>query len=160
MVQMLAFDDGYYGVATCPYPSQGGGGFLFGRGTPQKQIADDVTEDERTLPKELQGELKKHRANLITGEKPPADWIREMQRLEEEVKKCPPEGNVFELNAKGWKKRGWGEMAYPAIGKGSIVPTDWVGMGNTLIGSKALQLADFAGYDGKGTEDLFLLWRC
>jgi hypothetical protein len=159
MLQMLAFDDGYYGVATCPYPSQGGGGFLFGRGTIYKQIADDVTEDERTLPPELMQELKEHRAKQPK-DKPDEAWIKEMQRLEEEVKKCPPKGNVFELNSKGWKKRGWGEMAYPAIGKGSIVPTDWVGMGNTLLGSKALQLTDFSGYDGKGTEDLFLVWRC
>jgi hypothetical protein len=158
MLQMLAFDDNYYGVATCPYPSQGGGGFLFGRGTIQRQIAEDVSEDERTLPPELVAALADHRAKQP--QPPDEAWITEMRRLEEEVKKCPPKGNVFELNAKGWRKRGWGEMAYPAIGKGSVVPTDWCGFGNTLMSKKALNLATFTGYEGKGTEDLWICWQC
>jgi hypothetical protein len=80
-------------------------------------------------------------------------------RLKEKIKSCAPIGNVFALNSKKWRKRGWLENAYPAIGKGSIVPTDWVGFGCTLMDSKALQLAYFEGYDGAGTEDLYIGWN-
>jgi hypothetical protein len=160
MRHMLEFDGGYYGVSTCPYPSQGGGGFLFGRGTIYNQIAPDVYEDEREIPVELETELKEHRAKLPKNQKPSDEWLDEMRRLDEKVKQYPPKGNVFELNAKGWRKRGWGEMAYPAIGKGAIVPSDWCGFGCTLLGKQALALADFTGYEGKGTEDLFVCWNC
>jgi hypothetical protein len=53
------------------------------------------------------------------------------------------------------------QHAYPAIGKGSILPTDWVGMGCTLLNKRALELANFDGYgpDFGGTQDLFLVWR-
>ena len=50
------------------------------------------------------------------------------------------------------------EAAYPAIGKGAIVPTDWVGLGATMLSKKALSLAHFDGYEGKGTQDLYLGW--
>lgn len=160
MQQALAFDDGFYGVATCPYPSQGGGGFLFGRGTIYRQIADDVTEDERVIPDELLQELKDHRDSQPKDKQPDKAWIERMQQLEERVRQCPPKGNVWELNAKGWKKRGWGDMAYPAIGKGCIVPSDWCGFGCTLLSSRALAVADFTGYEGHGTEDLHICWNC
>ena len=160
MRQVLDFDDGYYGVATCPYPSQGGGGWLFGRGSIHRQIAEDVEESERELTPELTQQLAEHRALIVPNEKPSKEWQDKANELNEQIKQCPPKGNVWKLNAKGWRKRGWGDMAYPAIGKGSIVPSDWCGMGNTLIGEKALRLCDFTGYEGKGTEDLFLCWNC
>jgi len=77
----------------------------------------------------------------------------------EEVKKCPPKGNVFELNAKKWRRRGWFDNAHPGLGKGAVLETDWTGMGCTLMSGKALASAAFDGYDGKGTQDLFLNWR-
>ncbi|MGC3991668.1 MAG: hypothetical protein QM796_18655 [Chthoniobacteraceae bacterium] len=96
MLQVLAFDRGYYGIATCPYPSQGGGGFLFGRGTIHKQIAEDIYEDEREIPPELAAQLKAHREKL-TGPHPDENWRQEMKRLEDEVKQCKPHGQ-------GWKR--------------------------------------------------------
>lgn len=159
MEQMLAFDGGYYGVATCPYASQGGSGFLFGRGTPQHQICEDVYEDERVIPKDLEKRLKSHRAKIDPNGEPSKDWLKIAEKLNEEIKQCPPKDNVFALNAEGWRKRGWGEQAFPAIGKGAVVPTDWCGFGCTLLSKKALDLADFIGYEGKGTEDLFVVWR-
>lgn len=160
MLQAIAFDDGYYGVSASPYPSQGGGGFLFGRGTIYRQIAEDIYEDERELTPELEQALKEHREQQPKDRQPDAVWIEKMKDLEEQVKQCKPKGNVYALNAVKWRKRGWGDNAYPAIGKGSIVPSDWCGMGNTLLGAKALEYSDFTGYEGKGTEDLFLCWRC
>jgi len=159
MMDMQRFDAGYYSITTCPYVSQGGGGFLFGRGTIQRNICEDVYEDERIIPEELAIKLKEHRDIQPKDKRPSEEWITKMQLLEEELKKCQPKGNIFELNAKGWRKRGWGEMAYPAIGKGSVVPTDWCGFGCTLMNKEALSLADFSGYEGKGTEDLFVVWR-
>lgn len=159
MVDMLGFDQGYYQVATCPYPSQGGGGFLFGRGTQHRHILDDIYEDEREVPEPLAAELGEHRAKLEAGQVPDQAWVDQMQELEKRVKELPPVGNVFALNAKRWRRRGWGEAAYPAIGKGSVVPTDWCGFGCTLLNRQALMLADFCGYEGKGTEDLFVVWR-
>jgi hypothetical protein len=69
-------------------------------------------------------------------------------------------GNVWECNSKfGWRRRGWLENAYPAIGVGAVVPSDWCGFGCTLMNHAALQLANFDGYDGQGTEDLYVVWR-
>jgi hypothetical protein len=51
------------------------------------------------------------------------------------------------------------DFAYPAIGRGSIVPSDWCGLGCTLLNQKALSLATFSGYDGRGTQDLYLCWH-
>lgn len=158
MIDAVSFDSNFYSVATCPYPSQGGGGFLFGRGTPQAQICDDVYDDERTIPDELKARRDALHAELEKG-KPSPELLDQWRQVRDEIKRCPAIGNVFELNAKGWRKRGWGEMAYPAIGKGAIVPTDWVGFGCTLMDKRALFLADFTGYEGRGTEDLFAVWR-
>jgi len=163
MLQVLDFDGGYYGIATCPYPSQGGGGFLFGRGTITKQIAEDVYEDEREIPDDLNTQIKEHREKLSAlapGTPPDEEWRKEMKRLEDEVKQCKPRGNVFELNSKRWRLRGWGDAAYPALGRGAIVPTDWCGFGCTLMSREALLRADFTGYEGQGTEDLFICWHC
>jgi len=51
------------------------------------------------------------------------------------------------------------ELAYPGIGRGAILPTDWVGLGCTLMSRAALALANFEGYALKGTQDLFLCWE-
>ncbi len=59
----------------------------------------------------------------------------------------------------GWRRRGWLDHAYPGIGVGAMVPSDWCGFGCTLMGAKALALADFDGYEGQGTEDLFIIWN-
>lgn len=85
---------------------------------------------------------------------------KRMERLRERVKRCPPDGNIWQIIAKhGWRRRGWLDNAYPGIGRGAVLPTDWCGFGCTLMNAEALALADFEGYDGKGTEDLFVCWR-
>jgi len=158
--QALEFDDGYYGIGRVTYPN---GQFLGGRGTPQHQICEDATEDERELTPELKKAVEKRRkeSEALQKEKkmPSEEQLKEWQKLGEELKKCPPKGNIFELQSKGWKKRGWMDSAYPAIGRGAILPTDWVGLGCTLLNKKALSLATFEGYELKGTQDLFLCWN-
>ena len=154
-LDVLAFDNGYYDIAMCTYPSQGGGSFLGGRGSYQRQIGEDFEEDERVVPKEL---IKRKKDHLKLKERN-EEWIEEIKKIDEEIKKCPPKGNVYTLNGKEWKPRGWMEYAYPAIGKGAILPTDWVGMGCTMLTEKALAMAHFDGYEGKGTQDLYLGWN-
>tara|TARA_Y100000004_G_scaffold197241_1_gene270606 strand:- start:283 stop:1374 length:1092 start_codon:yes stop_codon:yes gene_type:complete len=153
----LNFDNGYYDIAMCTYPSQGGGSFLGGRGTVYKHIEDDFGLSERDLPKELIKEIKNlEKVKLENRDK---KWHDEYSEKIKKSKEYPPKGNVYELNAKQWKKRGWLEFAYPAIGKGATLPTDWVGMGCTLLSEKALQFAHFDGYEGFGTQDLYLCWH-
>jgi len=85
---------------------------------------------------------------------------KRLQRLSERVKESEPDGNIWDVIAKyGWRRRGWFDFAYPGIGRGSIVPIDWCGMGCTLMSQRALALADFNGYNGGGTQDLFLCWH-
>lgn len=176
MLDSLSFDGGYYGVAACPYPSQGGGDFLCGRGTPQSPILPDFYEDEKEVPEgliERRDLLRRFIMNPSdsvfsmlsslqtytpdeTGAKSARD---ELKSIEEKIRAIPPKGNVFEMNAKGWRQRGWFSQAYPGIGRGAIVPTDWCGFGCTLMGREAMALCDFTGYDGQGTEDLFIVWH-
>lgn len=154
MLDMLDFDDGYYSVAFCPYPSHGGGLFLGGRGTAQNPILPDVYDDERPIPKEL---LAKKAACVKKLNESPDETIRaEYDQINNEIKNIQPKGNVFQLNAKKWRRRGWFDMAYPAIGKGAIVPVDWTGCGCTMMNREALALCDWSGYEGKGTEDLYI----
>jgi hypothetical protein len=40
-------------VAACPYPSQGGGDFLCGRGTSRNPILPDFDEAEKDIPDDL-----------------------------------------------------------------------------------------------------------
>lgn len=159
--QLLEFDDGYYDVVMCPYPSQGGGSFLGGRGTYQHPIAEDYLPEERQVPEELKQKIEEREEQLNEkGFKPDEKWWKERHELNEEVKKYPPKDNVFKIIGEhGWRKRGWMEAAYPALGRGSIVPTDWVGMGCTMLSEKALAMAHFDGYQGAGTQDLFLCWH-
>jgi hypothetical protein len=95
------------------------------------------------------------------GFKPTEEWHKRGQELHEKIKASPPKADIWKTIANnGWRKRGWMENAYPAIGKGAILPTDWVGMGCTLLSKRALSLAHFDGYGGLGTQDLFLCWNC
>lgn len=154
-LDMLEFDDEYYDVAFVTYPSQSGAMFLGGNGTPQNPIAEDFLLEEREVPDDL---LKRHdeaKKSLESGTGKQEDY----QAIMEEVKKCSPKGNVFKLNGDRWRARGWLDNAYPAIGRGAVMPTDWTGLGCTLISRRAMCAASFDGYDGKGTQDLFLNWR-
>jgi len=163
MVDMLHFDGGYYGVAACPYPSQGGGAFLCGRGTPQKQILPCHYEDEKEVPKKLLDKRKKLEESIRglseEGKRPDSSVVAEMKKVSKEIEAVPPKSNIFALNAKKWRKRGWFDSAYPAIGRGAVVPSDWCGFGCTLMGRKAISLCDWSGYDGGGTEDLYVVWN-
>jgi len=159
----------YYDVAAATYPN---GGFLGGFGSPTAHIAEDFLPSERNLKPRLKLLLEKceeklkelARAKVESREQ--AEGIKKiackenkrMGRLREGVKKSPPAGNVFELNAKGYRRRGWMDQAYPGIGLGSIVPSDWCGLGCTLLSKRALALSDFSSYIGAGTQDLFLCW--
>ena len=160
LLQSLEFDDGYYGVAMVTYSN---GQFLGGRGTPTRNICEDVDIEERIVPKALMQrheKLKKEFEDASAKRIEPSKEIRERaEQLDKELKACPQKGNVFSLNAKKWKKRGWMDSAYPAVGRGAILPTDWVGLGCTLMNKKALSLATFEGYENKGTQDLFLCWN-
>jgi hypothetical protein len=156
MRDMLNFDGGFYDVAFCPYVSQGGGGVMGGRGTPQNWILPGIYDDERQLSPELEQKLIEHRAKLVPGEQPAQEWITAAQELEKEMRNSPPIGNIFARNAKAWRKRGWLEDAFPGIGKGAVVPSDWMPMGCNLFSKRATELVDFLGYEGKGTQDLYL----
>ena len=158
---LLRFDRGYYGVAISPYVSQGGGGWLAGRGTPQQPILPDWLPEERDVPKDLRNRLEQHQKKLLElKEAPSPELLAEGKALHEAVEKSPPKGDVFSASSGGkWRRRGWLDQAYPALGRGAIVPSDWCGFGNTLLSDRALLFADFLGYDGKGTEDLFVVWK-
>ncbi|NBQ64100.1 MAG: hypothetical protein EBS49_00950 [Verrucomicrobia bacterium] len=160
MLDGLAFDHGYYGVSTCTYPSQGGGGFLGGRGDPAQPISECFEEDERQVPADLAESHKAIKREFSELKAPPsAELLAKAEQIREKLRSCPPLGNIFELNAKRWRRRGWLDNAYPAIGIGAMLPTDWCGLGCTLLSKRALDLADFYGYEGKGTQDLFLCWH-
>jgi hypothetical protein len=118
--------------------------------------------EERKVPERLKNAIKVCEARLkdCKKEKIAEKEMKRMGRLRDRIKKCPPDGNVWEITAKyGWRRRGWMDFAYPAIGRGSIVPSDWCGLGCTLLSQKALSLATFEGYDGRGTQDLYLCWH-
>ena len=159
MKTMLEFDDGYYGVSSCPYPNSL---FLGGRGTPQHPIAEDFLPHERILPDELRRAWTDFEARVQAArpEEVQKLWDDEGTPLKKKVAECPPDGNIWQVIGKhGWRMRGWLDHAYPAIGKGAVLPTDWCGFGCTLLSRRALELAHFDGYDGKGTEDLFIVWK-
>ena len=165
----LEFDDGYYSVALSTYNSQGMGDFMGGRGTPQQNILPDWYEDEREIPEKLRKELKETRGFLqrkpeeMKAEDPKKieSAVKKLHELEKEVReKCNPKHKtIWKANAIQWRRRGWLSQAYPAIGKGAILPTDWVGWGCTQLNQKALNWILFDGYDGSGTSDLYICWR-
>lgn len=96
----------------------------------------------------------------------PTNWILpsvyddEREDKKEGETEGKPKGNVFELQSKGWRRRGWLESAHPGVGLGAILPSGWVGLGCTLISRRALSLANWVGYTGAGTQDLWLCWKC
>jgi hypothetical protein len=214
MIHSLEFDRGFYSVSTCPYPSQGGGDYLAGRGIPENPILPDVYPDERVLPDWLHARMEASEARLkqLNGH-PDEAWNKERDAIAEAVKRMPAKGDVFfrnstsgalpfgecvarrlagrfgprcglgwyvpsplgdnhwkdissevEAELKRWKptgfrRRGWMSSAYPALGLGAMLPTDWCGFGCTIMGPKALALAQFDGYDGGGTEDLYVVYK-
>ena len=161
-LDMLRFDGGYYDVSFVTYPSQGGGSFLGGYGSYRNPIAEDYLPEERVLPDKLKLLLDSCEQRLkdkdITQEAAEKEH-RRMGRIHEKIKKCPPSGNVFELNAKGWRRRGWLDNSHVGTGRGAVIETDWTGLGCTLMSKRAAALAQFDGYDGGGTQDLFLNWH-
>lgn len=158
MQDMLAFDNGYYGVSTCPYPNTG---WLGGFGSYQNPINEDYLPAERKIPDDLKKRLEEELAERKDlKQKPTEEQIARWEATRKLVRECPPDGNIWEVTAKhGWRRRGWLDSAYPAIGLGSVVPSDWCGFGCTLMGREALALATFDGYEGRGTEDLFICWE-
>lgn len=161
---VLSMPDRYYDVAMVTYPNQA---FLGGRGNYQSPIAQDFLPNERKLPNRLKKRLDAHnnafKKFIDKKQILPKRWEKIKIKLDKLISECPSDGNVFQVNGKyGWRQRGWFENAYPAIGRGAVVPSDWVGLGCTLLSKRALELATFEGYDGKGTQDLFLCfnrWR-
>lgn len=158
MLDMLAFDGGYYDVSTCPYPNTA---FLGGFGTYQNRIAEDFLPHERKLPDDLKSRVDLEATERKALNAPPTEeQLKRWEATAKLVKECPPDGNIWEVTAKhGWRRRGWLDNAYPAIGQGAVVPSDWCGFGCTLMSKEALALATFEGYDGRGTEDLFVCWE-
>jgi hypothetical protein len=184
-LQMLEFDDGYYDVSFVTYPCQSGGAFLGGRGTERHPIGQDHLQEERTVPENLTNEFeelksqdkkcaeemdslipknkeedtKQRKASFEKVRKKRDEINEKISEINKKIEECPPKGNVFELNAAKWRARGWLDNAYPAIGRGAVLPSDWTGLGCTLISRKALNCSHFDGYEGKGTQDLFLNWK-
>lgn len=159
-LQMLAFDACYYSIACCPYVSQGGGLYLTGRGDPHNPIFQDFNMFEREVPLEIQEEWDAITEQLTND--PANQQLHESRHaLAKKINDtCSPKfgGDIWKLIAEfGWRRRGWYDFAYPAIGKGAVVPVDWAGFGCTLMDRRALAAADFTGYDGEGTEDLFVI---
>lgn len=141
-----------YDIAAATYFN---GSFLCGRGTPSKQICDDFYEEEREIPEDLANELKE----LRSLKSPTTEDHKKMAEAMEKVKTCIPTGNIFQLNGKSWKRRGWLDCAYPgAVSQGAVLPTDWCGLGCTMWGRDVMELTNFGGYEGKGTQDLHLVW--
>lgn len=152
--------DDWYDVVMCTYPNDG---FLGGHGSPHNWIAPNVYDDERKISEEVKKlmEQKKAREDALRkdGKQPTPEDIKQWQVLDRMIKEQPAKGNVFQLNANGWRPRGWFEHAYPGIGLGAVLPTMWVGLGCTYFSRKALSMASFDGYNGGGTQDLYLCWR-
>ncbi len=147
----------YYHIAAATYPN---GLFLGGFGTHQNQIAEDFLPSERILPARLKLCIDACEKRIRGKDGASKKELARLDRLMKRMKNCPPSGNIWEVTAKhGWRRRGWLDFAYPGIGEGAIVPSDWCGLGCTLLGKHALALADFNGYDGRGTQDLFLCWE-
>jgi hypothetical protein len=168
----------YYDVAACTYPNSL---FLGGFGSPTKQIEEDFNYEERVIPKRFKTVFEKRQEQLKELQKEEFSLIKEnntkteqfklnqenqskiqkkLQKLFTKIKNFPPDGSIWDITAKyGWRRRGWFDFAYPGIGRGSIVPSDWCGLGCTLLNKKALALSEFSGYQGKGTQDLFLCWE-
>jgi len=175
----MADGSSYYDIAACTYQN---GLFLGGTGSPNHAINEDFTMEERKVPDRLKklyesckNRIKDINESILKERKEKNNKSKKfyedtdsklkkeherLSRINDKIKECPPDGNIWEVIAKhGWRRRGWMDYAYPGIGKGAIVPSDWCGLGCTLMSEKALSLATFDGYDGRGTQDLFLCWN-
>jgi hypothetical protein len=169
MENVLAFDNGYYSIVTCPYPSQGGGPFLYGFGSHRNHIFQNIYLDERQVPeqvlkrqKELESKIKEIEIKASTTKD-----IKELEKLGKQAKvlfkkghrwtkrmeRYPAKGSLHTLNGISYRKRGWEPYS---IGQGAIVETFWYGMGNSYFNERALNLVNWNGYENQGTEDLFL----
>ena len=150
----LAFDGGYYSIAFCPYPNMLG---LGGLGSLSNPIAEDFLPHERKIPARLRLVLERCEQRLQANPRLERE-LRRRVRLHQRAKQYPPDGNVWQVNGKyGWRPRGWLDHAYPAIGKGALLPSAWCGFGCTLMSAEALAQADFCGFRGEGTEDIFVI---
>lgn len=160
LMDVLAFDGGWYDVAMAAYPNSD---FLGGRGTPRNWILPNVYDDEREIPDDLQkridGRAARQKELTETNKEPTKEDLEEWKSIDKAIKESPTKGNVYALNAAKWRQRGWLSSAYPGVGLGAVLPTDWVGLGCTLMSKRALQLAHFTGYAGHGTQDLWLCWK-
>lgn len=162
MRDTLAFDHGWYGTAMCTYPNYG---FLGGEANDTEWICPSVYPEERELADSVKERMrvKKARMKELDNAKaqPTPEDIAEWKALDVDVENSPASGNVWELNHKfGYKPRGWFDFRYPAIGLGAVLPTQWTGLGCTLLSQRAAELANFSGYSGMGTQDLWLGRRC
>jgi hypothetical protein len=164
MLTMLEFDGGYYSVSTCPYPNDL---FIGGFASETCAIAEDFLPEERKIPPELKAEMAANQAErdaLEAAKQQPTQQHRDRwQATDKKIREQPPDGHIWQVIGKyGWRRRGWLDHAYPGIGLGSVVPIEWTGFGCALLNEQALALAHFEGYDGNGTEDLFICshrWR-
>jgi hypothetical protein len=151
----------FYDLAMCVYPNAL---FMGGRGDPAHPIAPNYTPEELVVPPKLKRKLdllRNEEKEFVRAKKVPDDlWRAKSKKIIDAVNACPPIGNVWKANAEfGWKPRGWIDFAYPGVGLGAIVPIDWLGTGCVLLSKRALAMANFEGYDGGGTQDLFLCWK-
>jgi hypothetical protein len=160
MIDVLAFDHGRYDVAFCTYPNED---FVGGRGDDQHWIFPNVFDDERQATPEMHKRIKargERKAALARNkEDPTAEDLKEWKELDDLVAKPPAMGNVWQLQSKHYRRRGWLTSAYPGVGLGAVVPSDWIVLGCTLMSRRALDLANFTGYDGGSTQDLWLARR-
>ncbi len=121
-------------------------------------MAPNVYDDERAVP----DDLKARRTALETafaalaGAAPSEELRAESEAVRKALEECQPDGSVFARNARRWRRRGWLEEAYPGVGLGAVVPSAWSGFGCNLMTRAAADLCDWTGYDGQGTEDVFI----
>lgn len=157
MEDVLQFDNGYYHVAFCTYPNDGP---LGGMGVHAGAVmAPNIYEDERKLTPELRKErdaLNKAFRAIKRRDKIPEELTKKAEELRKKIEECPPDGNIFTLQGRRWRRRGWLDHAYPGIGLGAVLPSAWAGFGCNLHSRKAADLCDWTGYDGGGTEDVFI----
>ena len=152
----------YYDICQLTYHN---GMWLGGHGDSLRPIFEDFMPEERTLTEPIKKALAKQRkeeaAWIAKKLQPTKEWIEEAQELYKKIREtCPPQGSLWDVISKhGWRRRGWLDAAYPAIGRGAIVPVDWIGTGAVALSKRALALAEFSGYQGLGTQDLYLCWR-
>lgn len=156
LTSCLEFDGGFYGVAMATYPDQSGGSWMGGRGSATNQIAENYAEEETEIP----ARFTKVRKRVLKLAKHSQKYAQLAADMAKAIRSMPPKFNVFTANGKRWRARGWLQYAYPAIGRGSILPTDWTGLGCVLMSRESLEAVDYSGYNGGGTGDLYLNWFC